>query len=178
MDLNHQNILLSLFSILYFCNHLSNSFIMISTGIYILVYIFFSKDLFLDNNQVINNFVSISLYIIFNLFSFVTSLISLLTIGDKENRIFTNIPIKRTGHILTLIYLIIGTIYCVYKIINLEEEDLKKVRFFSFGFLLLVISSIFIILYPSLNVFTNNYKCHNLSEKNITQSFKCNTFLT
>lgn len=175
MELEHENILLSLFSILYFCNHLSNSFILISTGIYILVYIFFSKNLF-SNDRVKNNFVSISLYIIFNLFSFITSLISLMTIGDKQNRIFTNIPIKRIGHILSFIYLIIVTIFCVYKIVNLDE--LNNIRIIILACLLLLISYISVTLYPKLNVFTNNYKCHNLSQKNITQSFKCNTFLT
>ena len=175
MELQHEIILLSLFSILYFCNHLSNSFNLISTGIYTLIYIFFSEKL-LSNNKEKNNFVFISLYIIFNFFSFATSLISLTTIGDKENRIFTNIPIKRTGHILTLIYLIIGAIFCVYRIFNLD--DLNNIRIITFASLLLIISSIFIILYPRLNMFTNNYKCHNLSQKNISQSFKCNTFLT
>jgi len=170
MELYEINILLLLFSILYFCNHLSNSYIFISTGIYILIYIFLFQNKFFSQDHHKNNFVNISLYIFFNLCSFIISLVSLSSIGDKQNRIITNIQIKRIGHILTLVYLTMIMMYIIYKFYTGGWEVLGKVII-----LIIILLSISFItfIYPKLNVFTNNYKCHKLNQSNIKQTFDC-----
>lgn len=181
MELHEINILLLLFSILYFCNHLSNSYIFISTGIYILIYIFSSKNFFLSHvtnepeDEDKNNFVFILLYIFFNFFSFIISLVSLSSIGDKQNRIITNIQIKRIGHILTLVYLTMIMMYIIYKLYKVDQGAGVSVVLGKVIILVIILLSISFItfIYPKLNVFTNNYKCHELNQSNIKQTFDC-----